>query len=177
MENYRKSPQSTAACCSDRSEQNEMTKSVYLSPLAFTELSHQMAKSLNLYPPAPFRLDYETRATAGTWWSSLFAELYVFLTASGVSYADQKRAVLLFVIWPTTREIYSTIDARANDKYADIVGKKLTNHFKEHKLWNFPILSNATTRWRAHRRVLSPSKSNGQEMRVHGNCWYQDTDH
>ena len=68
-----------------------------------------MAKSLNFIPPAPFRLDDETRATAGTRWPSWCAELDAFLAASDVSDADQKSAVLLYVMGPTTREVYSTL--------------------------------------------------------------------
>ena len=59
---------------------------------------NQIAKSLNLNPPATFRLDHETRATAGTRWPSWCSELCVFLAASSVTDADQKRAVLLLLM-------------------------------------------------------------------------------
>ena len=88
----------------------------------------QMAKVLNLNPPAAFRLDDENRHTAGTRWPAWCKELDTFLVASGVTDRNQKRAVLLYVAGSSVREIYSTLEENENDDY-DEIKKKLKDHF------------------------------------------------
>ena len=97
-----------------------------------------MAVSLSLAAPAAFRLDDESKATAGIRWPTWCKELDTFLTASGVSQAAQKRAVLVYVMGPAVREVYSTLDEKDTDTY-DEIKKKLTDHFAPLKNLDFEI--------------------------------------
>lgn len=87
-----------------------------------------MAMQLSLTPPAAFRLDDECRHTAGTRWPEWCKELENFIQASGVTKAEQKKALLVYLMGAPAREAYSTLDEKESDTYENVCDK-LKAHF------------------------------------------------
>jgi len=91
---------------------------------------------LTLMPPAAFKLDDDSKRTAGTRWPAWCRDLDTYVTASGVKDGGQKRALLLYTMGPATREVYSTLDEKDDDDY-EAIKKKLSDHFAPLKNLDF----------------------------------------
>ena len=87
-------------------------------------------------PPTAFKLDDDSKRTAGTRWPAWCRDLDTYVTASGVKDGGQKRALLLYTMGPATREVYSTLDEKDDDDY-EAIKKKLSDHFAPLKNLDF----------------------------------------
>jgi hypothetical protein len=92
-----------------------------------------------LISPSEFLYDGETRGSAGIRWNTWIRDFEIFLVASGITKAAQKKATLLHVVGKGAREIYySRVDD--TDTYED-VKTKLTDHFTPLRMWIFKFIN------------------------------------
>ena len=94
-------------------------------------------KMNGLLSPAEFAYDDESRNTAGMRWPTWIRDFEIFLNATAVTKAAQRKAMLLHVVGKAAREIYYT-KVEAGDTYAE-VKQKLTEHFQPLRNVDFEI--------------------------------------
>lgn len=94
-----------------------------------------MSKPISLNAPGEFAYSDAARGTAVTRWPKYVRDIEIFITASGITDAAQKKAILLHVVGETVRDIYFA-GAAPNDTYENVL-TKLEAHFKPLKNHDF----------------------------------------
>ena len=76
----------------------------------------------------------EVRHKAGTRWPAWCKEFETLILASGSTKAEQKKALLIYVMGPGAREVCSTLDEKDQDTYEQVRDKRKV-HFGPLKNW------------------------------------------
>ena len=89
-----------------------------------------MAQSVSIKPVPEFHPDAEIGASLATRWRDWMADFEMFITASGITDAKRKRALLLYQSGPRVREIFKQIPDTGTDEDYDIATVKLQEYFE-----------------------------------------------
>ena len=89
-----------------------------------------MAQSVSIKPVPEFQPDAELGASLATRWRDCMADFEMFITASGITDAKRKRALLLYQSGPRVREIFKQIPDTGMDEDYDIATAKLQEYFE-----------------------------------------------
>lgn len=86
-----------------------------------------MAQSVTIQPMAmpEFRPDGKVGATLATRWINWQSDFEMFITASGITDAKHKPALLLYQAGPRVREIFKQITNTGNDDDYEVTKAKL----------------------------------------------------
>ena len=92
-----------------------------------------MAQGFQIPPVPEFQPDAELGASIASKWRTWLADFELFLTASGITNATRKRALLLYLAGSRVREIFQHLPDVGNADDYDIAKTKLTTHFEPQK--------------------------------------------
>ena len=93
----------------------------------------QMAQSVTIQPMPEFRPDAKVGASLATRWINWQSDFEMFLTASGITDAKRKRALLLYQAGPRVREIFKQLTDTGNDDDYEVAKAKLKEYFDPQK--------------------------------------------
>ena len=99
--------------------------------------------TISLNCPAAFSYDDESRSTAGSRWPVWIRVFELFADGSGITDAQQKKAILLHVVGRAAREIYFTLKKDTDDYNA--VVKVFKDYFAplknvDYEIFNFGLM-------------------------------------
>ena len=92
-----------------------------------------MAQGFHIPPVPEFQPDAELGASLASKWRTWLADFEMFLTASGITNATRKRALLLYLASSRVREIFQYLHDTGNADDYDTAKTKLTTHFEPQK--------------------------------------------
>ena len=92
-----------------------------------------MAHGFQIPPVPEFQPDAELGASLASKWRTWLADFEMFLTASGITNATRKRALLLYLAGSRVREIFQHLPDVGNADDYDTAKTKLTTHFEPQK--------------------------------------------
>ena len=92
-----------------------------------------MAQGFHIPPVPEFQPDAELGASLASKWRTWLAAFEMFLTASGITTATRKRALLLYLAGSRVREIFQHLPDVGNADDYDTAKTKLTTHFEPQK--------------------------------------------
>ena len=94
---------------------------------------NKMAKVLTNIPAIKaFTLDKSSTTNLAKKWQIWKEDFNLFVVASGITNAEQKKALLLHMAGKEVREVYRTLQPDENDKLENVI-EKLDGYFKEKK--------------------------------------------
>ena len=97
------------------------------------EVNATMAQGFQIPPVPEFQPDAELGASLASKWRTWLADFEMFLTASGITNATRKRALLLYLAGSRVREIFQHLQDVGNADDYDTAKTKLTTHFEPQK--------------------------------------------
>ena len=89
-----------------------------------------MAQSVLIKPVPEFQPDAELGASLAARWKDWMADFEMFITASGITDAKRKRALLLYQSGPRVREIFKQLPDTGADEDYDVATAKLHEYFE-----------------------------------------------
>ena len=98
-----------------------------------------MAHGFQIPPVREFQPDAELGASLASKWRTWFADFKMFLTASGITTATRKRALLLYLAGSRVREIFQHLPDVGNADDYDTAKTKLTTHFEPQKNHRYKV--------------------------------------
>eukprot|EP00794_Sanderia_malayensis_P000736 gene736-biopygen16 len=92
-----------------------------------------MAQGFHIPPVPEFQPDAELGASLSSKWRTWLSDFEMFLTASGITNATRKRALLLYLAGSRVREIFQHFEDVGDAADYDTAKTKLTTHFEPQK--------------------------------------------